>query len=105
MFQLVTIDEKFLSDIGLVDLSAEEKQQAMEDIKIALESRVGVKLTQGLSDDQVDQFNNILSGDDMNVAMEWMDTNIPNYRDVVMLELDAIVEQIKHNNLSFIKRL
>lgn len=105
MYQLVAIDDKFLADIGLADISVEEKKQAIEDIRIALESRVGVKLTQGLSDEQVDQFKTILSSDDQKAAMDWMENNIPNYREVVMLELDAIVDHIKHNNLSFINRL
>jgi len=105
MFQIVILDDKFLINVGLGHLSTDEKKQALEDVKTALEARVGVKLTQSLSDDQVNQFNDILSNDNLNIATEWMENNIPNYREVVMQELDAIVDQIKHNNLAFIKRL
>ena len=105
MFQLVKLDDEFLASIGLADLSDEEKKEVLEDVRTALEAKVGVKLTQGLSDEQVDQFSNMLAGDDHNAALEWMETNIPNYREVVMQELDAIVDQIKHNNLSYVKRL
>jgi histidinol dehydrogenase len=105
MFQLVTLDDKFLNDIGLTDLSAEEKKQALDNIRVTLESRVGVKITQGLSDDQVDQFSNIISSDNQNEAIIWMNKNIPNYQDIVMQELDAIIDQIKKNSLSFIAKL
>lgn len=105
MFQLVKLDEEFLASIGLADLSDDEKKEALDDIKTALEAKVGVKITQNLSDEQVDQFSNLLSGTDHNAALSWIETNIPNYREIVMQELDAIVDQIKHNNLAYVKRL
>ncbi len=105
MFQLVTLDDEFIADIGLSDLSDTEKQQVLEDVRTSLEAKVGVKLVQGLSEEQVNQFNDIIKGDDSKVAMDWLENNVPNYQDVVMEELEAIVEQIKNNNLSFIKQL
>ena len=105
MFELVKIDDQFLADLGLTDLSDEEKTEVAEKIRTALESKVGIKLTHSLSENQLDEFNNIVSGDDPKAALDWMETNMPNYREVVMIELDAIIDQIKHNNLSFIKRL
>lgn len=105
MFQLVTLDDEFLADIGLSDLSDAEKQQVLEDVRTTLEARVGVKLVRGLSEEQVKQFNDFIAGDDPKTAMDWIEKNIPNYQDIVMQELDLIIEQIKHNNLIFIKRL
>jgi len=105
MFQVTTLDDKFIADIGLANISEAEKKQVLEDVRTTLEAKVGVRLTNGLSDDQVNQFNDILSGDDSKVAMDWMDSNIPNYRDVALQEYDAILEQIKNNTLSFVKQL
>ncbi len=105
MFQLVTLDDEFLADIGLSDITDAEKQQVLEDVRTTLEAKVGVKLIQGLSDEQVNQFNDITTGDEPQPAIDWMETNIPNYQDVVMQELDTIVEQIKNNTMSFIKQL
>lgn len=105
MFQPVTIDDKFLTDVGLGDLSSEDSQQAIDNIRESLEAKVGIKITQSLNDTQVDDFNNLLSGDDPKSASDWIENNIPNYREIVMKELDSIIEQIKLNNFSFIKRL
>ena len=105
MFQLVTLDDEFLADIGLSDISDAEKQQVLEDVRTSLEAKVGVKLVQDMSEEHVNQFNDIIKGDDSKVAMDWLENNVPNYQDVVMEELEAIVEQIKNNNLSFIKQL
>jgi histidinol dehydrogenase len=105
MFELVKIDDQFLTDLGLAHLTDEEKQEVAEKIRTALESKVGIKLAHSLNEDQLNEFNGIIGGDDPKAAMDWMEKNMPNYRDVVMDELDAIIDQIKHNNLSFIKRL
>ena len=105
MFQSVTLDDEFLTDIGLTDLSDEEKQQTLESIKVALDAKVGAKITQDLSDEQINQFNNIVASDDSTATLEWIEKNVPNYQDIVMQELDIIIEQIKHNNLMFVKRL
>lgn len=105
MDELATIDDKFLEDLGLGHLNPEEKQSVTDKIRTALESRVGIKITQNLSESQVNEFSNLVSGDDQVAMMEWMDKFIPNYRDIVKAELDAIIDQVKHNNLSFIQRL
>ena len=105
MFQLVTLDDEFLADIGLSDISDAEKQQVLEDVRTSLEAKVGVKLVQDMSEEHVNQFNDIIKRDDSKAAMDWLKNNVPNYQDIVMQELEALVEQIKNNNLSFIKQL
>lgn len=57
MFQL---DDKFLQDLGLDQLPEEQKQAFLQHIYEELELRVGTKLSEGLSDDQLDEFEGII---------------------------------------------
>lgn len=57
MFQL---DDKFLQDVGLGDLPAEQKHAFLQHIYGELETRVGFRLSDGLSDEQLEEFESII---------------------------------------------
>ncbi len=81
MFQL---DDKFLQDIGLVDLPEDQKQAFLQHIYSELELRVGTKLSEGLSEDQMKEFETFIDVDqDNDDAIEavrgWFAQYIPNY--------------------------
>lgn len=76
MFQL---DDKFLQDLGLDALPEEQKQAFLQHIYEELELRVGTKLSDGMSDAQLDEFEGII--DRKEGAVEaWLAANAPNYR-------------------------
>lgn len=75
MFQL---DDKFLADIGLNDLPEEQKQPFLQHIYEELELRVGTKLSEGLSDAQLEEFESIIDRKDEAVAA-WLAQHAPNY--------------------------
>jgi hypothetical protein len=64
MFQL---DDKFLADIGLNDLPDDQKQAFLQHIYEELELRVGTRLSDGLSDEQLEQFEKIIDRDQATV--------------------------------------
>ena len=76
MFQL---DDKFLADIGLGDLPEEQKKPFLQHIYDELELRVGTKLSEGMSDAQLEEFEAIIDHKD-EVIGPWLDTNAPNYQ-------------------------
>ena len=76
MFQL---DDKFLADIGLNDLPEDQKKPFLEHIYNELELRVGTKLSEGLSDVQLEEFEKIIDRDETKVD-EWLTFNAPNYQ-------------------------
>ena len=53
MFQL---DENFLNDIGLGSLPEAQKKPFLQHIYEELELRVGTRLSDGLSDEQLEEF-------------------------------------------------
>jgi hypothetical protein len=77
MFKL---DNKFLEDLGLGALPDEQKQAFLKHIYSELESRVGVKLTEGMTDAMLDEFAYFVDKDEAKMR-EWFATNLPEYAD------------------------
>lgn len=75
MFQL---DEKFLQDIGLSELPEDQKRPFLQHVYDELEMRVGTKLSDGMSDDQLTEFEQIIDRKD-DIILGWLEKNIPNY--------------------------
>lgn len=76
MFQL---DEKFLNDLGLGDLPEEQKKPFLQHIYNELELRVGTRLSEGMNDEQLDEFESIIDQKE-GVVDAWLEKNIPNYQ-------------------------
>ncbi|NLA43178.1 hypothetical protein GX865_03460 [Candidatus Saccharibacteria bacterium] len=76
MFKL---DDKFLQEIGLGDLPEDQKQAFLEQVYSSLEERVGVRLSEGLTDAQFEEFEGIIDRDPAKVA-GWLGTYVPNFQ-------------------------
>jgi uncharacterized protein DUF5663 len=92
MFQL---DDNLLKELGLGDLPAEEKNKMLAHIYETLELRVGMKLAEQMSDDQLDEFEGFIDRNDEAGALKWLETNFPNYKEVVAEELNKLKEEVK----------
>ncbi len=75
MFQL---DDKFLEDVGLAQLPPEQKQAFLEQVYSSLEERVGVRLSEGLTDAQLEEFEGIIDRKPEKVNT-WLATYAPQY--------------------------
>lgn len=75
MFQL---DDKFLEEIGLNALPEEQKKPFLQHIYDELELRVGTKLSEGMTDEQLEEFESIIDRKD-NVVVDWLQKYVPNY--------------------------
>jgi predicted RNA-binding Zn ribbon-like protein len=91
MFKL---DEQFLKDIGLGSLPASEKNRMLKDIYETLEMRVGMKLADQMTDQQLDDFEEYINRKDEAGAVKWLETNFPNYKQTVSDELDKLKNEI-----------
>ncbi len=74
MFQL---DEKFLQDIGLNELPEDQKKPFLQHIYDELELRVGTKLSDGMSDTQLQEFEAIIDHKD-DIVVAWLNKYVPN---------------------------
>lgn len=75
MFQL---NDDFLNDIGLNDMPEEQKKPFLQHIYSELEMRVGTKLSDGMSDEQLEEFGDIVDRKD-EVIVGWLQKNAPDY--------------------------
>jgi hypothetical protein len=87
MFQL---DDKFLQDLGLDQLPEDQKAAFKEHIYSELEMRVGVRLSNGLSDEQLSEFESFVDRNDEKVRA-WVAANSPDYLN------DPAYQQLKSN--------
>ena len=85
MFQL---DDKFLQDVGLGSLPDDQKQAFLAYFREQLELRVGTRLSEGLSDAQLDEFESFIDRDEAKVNA-WLEANVPNYTE------DSVWQQLK----------
>lgn len=75
MFQL---DDKFLQELGLDQLPDDQKQAFKDHIYSQLELRVGTKLSEGLTEAQLTEFESFVDRDDEKVQ-QWLARYTPDY--------------------------
>lgn len=75
MFQL---DDQFLADIGLANLPEEQKRPFLQHIYDQLEYQVGIRLSEGMSDAQLEEFEAIIDKKD-DVVTAWLQQFAPQY--------------------------
>jgi hypothetical protein len=92
MFQL---DDNLLQELGLGSLPAAEKNKMLGHIYETLELRVGMRLAEQMSDEQLDEFEGFIDRNDEGGALHWLETNFPDYKKVVAEELDKLKGEIK----------
>jgi len=76
MFQL---DDQFLNDIGLGNLPDDQKKPFLQHIYDELELRVGTRLSDGMNEAQLSEFESIIDHKD-DVITTWLETNAPNFQ-------------------------
>lgn len=92
MFKL---DNNLLLELGLGSLSHDEKNKMLSHIFETLEMRVGMQLASKMSNDQLDEFEAFIDSNNEAGALKWLETNFPNYKQVVAEELDKLKAEIK----------
>jgi hypothetical protein len=75
MFQL---DDNFLKDLGVVSLPDDQKEVLLQHIYEELEVRVGTQLAEGLSDEQMEEFDALLQRDEGKIR-GWLSAHVPEY--------------------------
>jgi hypothetical protein len=92
MFQL---DDNLLQELGLGSLPPAEKNKMLGHIYETLELRVGMRLAEQMTDEQLDEFEAFIDRNDEAGALHWLETNFPDYKKVVAEELEKLKAEIK----------
>ena len=87
MFKL---DAEFVKECGLVGLTAVQANKFLAWFYERLEMRVGMKLAERMSDEQLDEFEAFIKAKDEDGALAWLQSNYPDYKSVVREELEKL---------------
>jgi predicted RNA-binding Zn ribbon-like protein len=88
------LDNNLLTEIGLSGLPEEEKKKMLAHIYETLEMRVGVRLAEQMSDQQLDEFESFINNNDEAGALRWLETTFPSYKQVVADEFEKLKTEI-----------
>ena len=91
---MIKLDDDLLQELGLAALPAEEKKKLLAHVYETLEMRVGMKLAEQMSDAQLTEFEQFIDRNDESGALKWLETNFPNYKDVVASEFERLKTEI-----------
>lgn len=91
------IDDNFLQSVGLGALPQAEKDKLLAHIYETLETRVGMKLAEKMSDEQLDEFEGFIDTNDEAGALKWLESNFPNYPQVVKAELETLKSELQRD--------
>lgn len=87
-------DERFLQEMGLSAMPEEQKQQFLDYIQEELEVRIGERISKGLTEEQLNEFDMIT---DQAEATAWLERNRPDYRDIVARTIEELKAEIRLN--------
>lgn len=95
---MIRIDDSLLEEIGLIALPKAERDQLLRQIYETLEMRVGMRLAERMTDQQLDEFERFIDTNDEAGALKWLETNFPDYKQVVADELEKLKGEIKKDS-------
>ena len=92
---MIKFNDELLTELGLNVLSEQEKTKMKAHIFETLEMRVGVRLAGNMTEDQLTELESYIQTKDEAGAFQWLETNFPNYREVVAEEFNNLKSEIK----------
>lgn len=91
---MLKIDNSLLEEIGLGSLPEAEKNSFLKHVYETLEMRVGIRLADQMTNEQLDEFEKYFEAKDDAGAFKWLETNFPNYKDIVQQEFDKLKAEV-----------
>ena len=92
-------DDKFLQEMGLTAMPEDQKQKFLDYIQEELEVRIGERISKGLTQVQLNEFDLIT---DQTEATKWLEKNRPDYREIVNRTINEMKEEIRANRAKLI---
>lgn len=91
---MATLETDIRREVGGV-LSEEEIQELLPIASENLERAVGVVLSAGLSDDDLEEFEALADVGDEAGTSRWLEQGRPDYREVVAAQVAALLERLE----------
>lgn len=90
----MNFDESFLQEMGLQAMPEDQKQEFLDYIQEELEVRIGERISKGLTEAQLSEFDAIV---DSTEAAKWLERNRPDYREIVSRTIEEMKNEIRAN--------
>ncbi|MBQ9017462.1 hypothetical protein IJ118_00070 [Candidatus Saccharibacteria bacterium] len=87
-------DDNFLQDMGLSAMPEDQKQPFLDYVQNELEVRIGMRISKGLTDAQLAEFDAITEQAE---ATKWLEKNRPDYREIVSRTIEEMKTEIRAN--------
>ena len=87
-------DDKFLQEMGLSAMPEDQKQSFFNYVQEELEVRIGERISKGLTEVQLNQFDMIT---DPAEAAKWLEVNRPDFREIVTRTIEEMKDEIRAN--------
>ncbi|HEX9679286.1 MAG TPA: DUF5663 domain-containing protein [Candidatus Saccharimonadales bacterium] len=92
---MIKLDHKLLAQLGLGQLSTETKDSLLKHLYDKLELNVGTVIASQLSEQQLSQFEALIDDHKQAEALEWLQANYPDYKQVVEQQLELLKKELK----------
>ena len=92
-------DENFLQEMGLSAMPEDKKQDFLNYIQEELEVRIGERISKGLTEAQLQEFDSLIGTDK---AAEWLEKNRPDYREIVNRCIAEMKDAITKNRAALL---
>jgi len=90
----IKIDNDLLVQLGLAGLPEAEKNSLLRHIYETLEMRVGMRLADQMTNEQLDEFEKYFDAKDDAGAFKWLESNFPNYKEIVQEEFEKLKVEV-----------
>jgi hypothetical protein len=88
------IDDSLLQELGLGKMPQEDKSSLLKHIYETLEMRVGMRLADLMTNEQLDEFERFFNAQDDAGAFHWLESNFPNYKEIVAEEFAKLKDEV-----------
>jgi hypothetical protein len=109
----LNLDDAFINEVGMGDLSEDEKKYFVQYVIGTLQLRIGNRLSEDLSSEQIDEMEEkfVVSDSDapevaqqkQQAVTEWLKANHPNYAEIVAEETAKIKQDMRTNAASILE--
>lgn len=91
----ITLDDNTLKELGLDGFSESDKNAILKRIYEALELRIGARIAQKVSEEELKRFTEMTEQGKDEEAAKWLKEQVPEYQEIAGEELDKIKQEIK----------
>jgi len=88
-------NQELIKKLGIENLSPERQQAILDKVIKTLNLKVGIALSDALSNDQLEEFQKLVSAGDQPASEVWLEANYPDYKNLVVKELEAVISEVK----------